>query len=108
MEEFIKEFIEYMVDKFKKDNFDIDVIKYQLISKFNKKSLMYKNIAKNWLNDFFKVIKSLGFGYYNMGDQRLYLNRNNDWIEILMVKNEIPERIINPNKGIEVYDELIK
>lgn len=105
MKEFVEDFIRFMVDKFKKDNFDVDVIKEQLISQFNKKSLMYSYVSKGWLKEFFLIIKSLGYGRYDLGERRLFLNRNNDFIETLMVKAGIPEE---PEKEAKKYDELIK
>lgn len=92
MNEFINEFLDYMVSKFRTDNFDIDVIKQQLINRFNKNSLMYNHIAKGWFKNFFGIINSLGYGHFDKNDSRLYLNRQNDDIEFLMIKYGIPEK----------------
>jgi hypothetical protein len=109
MKEFIEDFLRFMVAKFKRDNFDVDVIKEQLIVQFNKKTLMYSYIASKWLKNFFRIIKILGYGEYNLLDNRLYLNRNSDFIEAIMIKNGIEEKKPTTIKEeVEVYDELIK
>jgi len=86
MEDFIKDFLEYMIAHFKKTEFDVDTIKYVLITKFNKRSLMYSSIAKIWLRNFFDLIRRLGYGLYDVDNMCLRLNVSNEQIQIWIEK----------------------
>ena len=86
MEDFIKEFIEYMIARYKRLSFNVDLVKFVMTTKFNKRSLMYPSIAKNWLKDFFDLIQRLGFGYYDVSSQTLILNEGNQDVEVWKAK----------------------
>ena len=74
----MKEFIEYMIGRYKTTMFGIDIMKYVLVFKYNKKSLMYDHIARKWFKQFFSIIQMSGFGTYDRSKMMLVLNKQND------------------------------
>jgi len=86
MKDFIYEFIEYMMAKYKRTSFSIDDIKYELITRFNKRSLMYASVAGRWLKQFFDLIQRMGLGTYDVAEMTLKLNENHEKIEIWKIK----------------------
>jgi hypothetical protein len=83
---FIKEFIEYLIAKYKTTHFSIDTIRFELISRYNKKTLMYPNIGKMWLKQFFDMIQMLGYGNYDVAGMEFNVNKNKDDVAIWLAK----------------------
>lgn len=97
MKEFVKDFCEYMISKYRKITFGIDTVKFELISRYGKKSLMYEFIARKWLKQFFDLMNMLSYGSYNPASMTLTLNSNNDdiviWLEKYRENHEINRKV---------------
>lgn len=89
MENEIKEHIEYMIAIHKKTTIDGPTLKFDLITKFNIKSLMYPHVARQWLEQYFLIITRLGLGKYDKGTQSLVLNENNEFVSTMMAKYHV-------------------
>lgn len=89
MEEEIKEHIETYVSYTGSLFIPIDTIKLILITKFNKRSLMYGFIASKWFKSYMNLIKILGYGEWDQLTQNLKLNPKNPTVELLIVKYNI-------------------
>ena len=80
MEAFIEELLEYLISRYKQTTLTLDQVNYVLITKFNKKTLMYPSIGGKWMKQLMFLIQRLGFGIYNPSTQLLQLNENNEKI----------------------------
>lgn len=89
MEEEILEQIEYFLVKQASYRIPLPFIKSILILRYGKKSLIYNNLAKQFFEIYFSLIRTLGLGYYDINAQELILNPNNDKIVIMVEKNHI-------------------
>ena len=89
MKQFIQEFLKYMIGKYKTTSFGLDSVKFELINRFDRKSLMYGYIVKKWLKQFFELIQMNGYGRYDRATMKLVLNTQNDEIVIWLAKHGI-------------------
>jgi len=86
MQEFIEQFIEYMIAKHKRSTFGVETIRFELLTHFNKKSLMYGSIGGKWLRSLMQLTQQLGFGSYNEATLMFTLNPDNEKVAMWLGK----------------------
>ena len=110
MKDFVEEFLEYMISKKKRLKFGLEEIKYILIYRFDKKTLMYKHHFKFWIKEFFDIIRVGGYGKYDKSNMMLILTPENEFVSKIIFKYNL--KFEKPKKekkeNIDKYDELIK
>jgi hypothetical protein len=115
MKEFVIEFLDYMVSTRKNLKFGIEDIKFVLIHRFDKKTLMYKHHYRYWIKEFFDLIRMSGLGKYDKNEMTLILSPDNPDIRKIMFKYDLKIEREKENSNQKVkdddtkkYDELVK
>ena len=86
MQEFVEQFIEYMIARYKRATFGIETIRFELLTHYNKKSLMYGSIGGKWLRSFLQIVQQLGYGTYNEATLLFVLNSDNENVMMWLKK----------------------
>ena len=88
MKDFVKEVLLTAYGIEGRKTISLDTIKWILLTRYNKRSLMYPSVARNYLKNFFQIAQRLGYGMYDEISMRFVLNTENEEISSAILKHE--------------------